>query len=270
MNNDLTIIKQNGGAYLDSREVAEVIGKRHYDLCRDIARYERIMEKITERKIPFSDFFIESSYMDSTGRTLPCYLVSKSGAEVLANKLTGEKGVRFTFAYVSKFNAMEATEREAEIKAYAKPRLSEFNSAAKTVLSGMAYCHTTPFRVMDFLHDVYKPLGIEVGTDCDYLGYYSATEIAEITGVYSETGRLHSHAVTAIISKLDNLADHVMVVPYGLVGVMLRYDRHIIDAVDDWLESNDYPSTVSYLDFQYHISYDFQMPPLSSSIATAA
>jgi phage regulator Rha-like protein len=78
---ELTVIKQNGGAYIDSRDVAESIGKRHYDLCRDIIRYERIIEKITERKIPFSDFFLESSYLDSTGRKLPCYLVSKRGAD---------------------------------------------------------------------------------------------------------------------------------------------------------------------------------------------
>ena len=29
---DLTIIKRNGGAYINSREVAAIIGKRHNDL----------------------------------------------------------------------------------------------------------------------------------------------------------------------------------------------------------------------------------------------
>ena len=53
---DLTIIKKNGGAYIDSREVAEIIGKRHHDLLRDIGRYARYMEKSTESKIAFSDF----------------------------------------------------------------------------------------------------------------------------------------------------------------------------------------------------------------------
>ena len=37
--NELKIIKQNGGAYIDSREVAEAIGKNHKDLLRDIRKY---------------------------------------------------------------------------------------------------------------------------------------------------------------------------------------------------------------------------------------
>ena len=260
---NLTVIKQNGGAYLDSRDVAVLIGKQHKNLLRDIAGYIGHMGKSTELKIEPSDFFLSSIYTDSTGRALPCYLISKMGCEMVANKLTGEKGVLFTAAYVLRFNELEAAERDAEIKAYAKPRLSEFNSAAKNVLGGMAYCRAKPRRVMKFLRGVYEPLGIEVLTEGDDFGYYTATQIAWILEVYSETGRPHSHAVAAIISKLEGtLADHVVVVPYGLVGVTVRYDRHVMDAVENWLEDNDYPRTVSYLDFQYHIYYDFQTPPL--------
>ena len=266
---DLTIIKLKDGAFVDSREVAALVGKQHKNLLRDIVGYINHMANSVKLNFEPDRFFLESTYLDSFGREHPRYLISKMGCEMVANKLTGEKGVLFTAAYIVRFNALEAAERDAEIKAYAKPRLSEFNSAVKTVLGGMAYCHMTPYHVMDFLHDVYRPLGIEVEADCDYLGYYSATEIAEITGVYSETGRPHSHAVAAIISKLDNLAGHTMAVPYGMVGVMLRYDSHVVDAVDDWLESNGYPRTVSYLDFQYHIHYDFQMPPFGVDLNVA-
>jgi phage regulator Rha-like protein len=41
--NQLTIIKRNGGAYIDSREVAAYIGKRHDNLLRDIAKYRDVM-----------------------------------------------------------------------------------------------------------------------------------------------------------------------------------------------------------------------------------
>jgi phage regulator Rha-like protein len=43
----------------------------------------------TERKIASSDFFTGSTYTDPTGRTLPCYLITKKGCEFVANKLTG-------------------------------------------------------------------------------------------------------------------------------------------------------------------------------------
>ena len=105
--NELNIIKQYGGAYIDSRDVAEVIGKRHHHLLRDINGYIKIMQESTKTNFGFSEFFLESSYFDSTGRELPCYLLSKMGCEMVANKLTGAKGVLFTAAYVAKFNDME-------------------------------------------------------------------------------------------------------------------------------------------------------------------
>ena len=243
---DLTIIKQNGGVYIDSREVAEAIGKRHDNLLRDISGYIKILTKYGALNFEDTSFFVESSYVDAWNRTKPCFLISRKGADIIANKLTGEKGVLFTAAYVTRFHEMEAAEREAEIKAHARPRLGEFNSAVRNVLSGMAQCFSAPKRVMDFLQGVYKPLGIEVlpMNETDYYGYYTATEIANLVGIYSYTGRPHAHAVAAIISKLENHAHHTMVIPYGLVGVNFRYDSHILNAVRDWLADNNYPYEV--------------------------
>ena len=105
---DLTIIQQNGGAYIDSRDVAEAIGKNHKDLLRDIRGYIKILDKSNERTFAPVDFFLESAYLDSKGETRPCYLISKMGCEMVANKLTGVKGVLFTAAYVTRFNQLEA------------------------------------------------------------------------------------------------------------------------------------------------------------------
>lgn len=96
---------------LESREVAEMVGKRHCDMLRDIDNYVRYMDEYTERKIASSDFFIRSSYQDSTGRTIPCYLITKKGCELVANKLTGAKGVQFTALYVQRFNEMEQVQQ---------------------------------------------------------------------------------------------------------------------------------------------------------------
>lgn len=97
---------------LNSREVAEMIGKQHKDLLRDIRTYLSYMKKATqkgERKIAPSDFFIESTYVDSQNKVQPCYEITKLGCEMVANKLTGEKGVLFTAQYVKRFNEMEQT-----------------------------------------------------------------------------------------------------------------------------------------------------------------
>lgn len=258
---DLTIIKQNGGAYIDSREVADLIGKRHDHLLRDIDGYLLILEKCNAPNFGDIEFFVKSSYIDARNRKKTCYLLSKMGCELCANKLTGEKGVLFTAAYVAKFNMMEAAERDAEIKSFAKPRLSEFNTAAKNVLNGMAQCYTKPESVMKFLCGVYEPLGIEIASFLETASdYFTVSEIAKRLNIYSETGRPHGHAVSAIISKLGDQTYHTLAIPYGLVGINFRYDNYVVDAVRNWLEENDYPNHVPYQGFEYHLYYDKQLP----------
>lgn len=104
--NHLQVIQRDGIEVVDSREVAEMVGKQHAHLMRDIKGYAEVLSNSTESNFGLSDFFIESSYKDPTGRTLPCYLITKKGCDMVANKMTGEKGVLFTAAYVTAFEKM--------------------------------------------------------------------------------------------------------------------------------------------------------------------
>jgi phage regulatory protein, rha family len=104
--NELQVFNFNEVDVVDSRAVAEMVGKNHRDLMRSIHGYIDVMGKSTERNFAPSDFFIPRTYKDSTGRTLPCYLLTKKGCDMVANKMTGEKGVLFTAAYVTAFEKM--------------------------------------------------------------------------------------------------------------------------------------------------------------------
>lgn len=101
---DLQVINHNGQLVVDSREVAEMVDKEHKNLLRDIKNYCDIL---LSSNLSSMDFFLESTYKDSIGRTLPCYLLTKKGCDMVANKMTGEKGVIFTAAYIDKFYEME-------------------------------------------------------------------------------------------------------------------------------------------------------------------
>ncbi|WP_144498972.1 Rha family transcriptional regulator [Bacillus pumilus] len=105
MNYNLQVIEQNGQYLVDSREVAEMTGKRHSDLIRTIKGY--IDTILTDAKLRSLDFFVSSTYEDNKGEVRPHYLLTKKGCEMVANKMTGEKGVLFTAAYVTQFNEME-------------------------------------------------------------------------------------------------------------------------------------------------------------------
>lgn len=89
---------------LDSREVAEMVGKKHYNLMRDIKGYA---EELNELKIEVVDFFKENNYKDGKGETRPCYDITKKGCEFIAHKLTGIKGTEFTAHYINRFHDME-------------------------------------------------------------------------------------------------------------------------------------------------------------------
>lgn len=90
--------------YLSSREVAEMVEKEHKNLIRDIRTYT---EYLTESNFESSDYFIEDTYKDSTGRTLACFKVTKKGCEFIAHKMTGQKGAIFTAKYIERFHEMQ-------------------------------------------------------------------------------------------------------------------------------------------------------------------
>mgnify|MGYP004597587377 FL=1 len=89
---------------ITSLEVADMVGKDHSKLLRDIRNY---VEQLGQAKIGQSDFFTESTYKNSQNKEQPCYLVTKKGCEFIAHKLTGVKGTEFTAKYINRFHDME-------------------------------------------------------------------------------------------------------------------------------------------------------------------
>lgn len=89
---------------LTSLEVAEMVGKDHNKLLRDIRTY---VKQLAESKIGQGDFFTESTYQDGNKQTRPCYNITKKGCEFIAHKLTGIKGTEFTARYINRFHDME-------------------------------------------------------------------------------------------------------------------------------------------------------------------
>ena len=116
---ELTITNFNGIETIDSRLIAENIGKNHKELLRDIRTYCDYLDEsnnglVGERKIALTDFFIESTYTTSQNKVMPCYLCTRKGCEMIANKMTGAKGTVFTAMYINAFHSMENQLAQAE------------------------------------------------------------------------------------------------------------------------------------------------------------
>ena len=103
--NNLELLVVDDKLVVDSRQVAELTGKKHFHLLRDIEKYIRVIS--TNHNMDWLDFFIETTYKDEKGETRPCYRLTRKGCDLVANKMTGEKGILFTALYVEKFHEME-------------------------------------------------------------------------------------------------------------------------------------------------------------------
>lgn len=139
--NNLKVINKNGINGMDSREVAILTDKRHDHLMRDIKGYSEIMQNFNAPNFGVVEFFVESTYLDSKGEERPCYLITKKGCEMIANKMTGEKGVLFTATYVTKFNELEQ-QQSNQLDVTKLPKELQmfnqlFNSLAQTHLETM-------------------------------------------------------------------------------------------------------------------------------------
>lgn len=74
---------------ISSREVAEMLGKRHDNFKRDITKYVYSLGDMA------SEYFVESSYDDRLGKKRFCYEITVKGLELIANRIPLEKSFIF-------------------------------------------------------------------------------------------------------------------------------------------------------------------------------
>lgn len=97
--NDLVFI-ENGQAVTDSLTVAEVFGKRHDLVMRDIRNLECSIEFNLLN-------FAEIDYTDERNRTYKKYLIKRDGLAFLVMGYTGARAAQYKESYISAFNQME-------------------------------------------------------------------------------------------------------------------------------------------------------------------
>ena len=113
---------------LTSNEVAEMVGREHNNVMKDI---RRIIEQLGEVK-SYQSYFIESTYTNSQNREMPSFLLTKKGCELYSTRMTGEKGTQFAVAYIERFNEMEN-----HIKQESTPQVSQAELIAMIAQQGV-------------------------------------------------------------------------------------------------------------------------------------
>lgn len=86
--NELKVFNFHDIDVVDSRDVAEMVGRNHNELLKSIRTYQQYL---AEGNFAHGSFFIESSYMDGNNQERPSYLITKKGCDMIANKMQGKK-----------------------------------------------------------------------------------------------------------------------------------------------------------------------------------
>lgn len=136
---------------VSSREVAEMMEKRHDHLLRDIEKHTAILEKVSEPNFGVADLWILSSYLDAQGKERKEYQVTKKGCEFIAHKTTGEKGDLFTIRYMNKFEEMEQYIKQQV------PQLTEEDQAILSIVNSTSKAETA-LAIKNYKEVVEKPL----------------------------------------------------------------------------------------------------------------
>ncbi len=110
--NNLVEISKDKQVVTTSVRVAEVFGKRHDNILRQINTLIgslREQQDFTHLKNEVSIVkYAVGEYADSTGRKLKQYIMNRDGFTLLAMGFTGPKALKFKLQYIQAFNDMEA------------------------------------------------------------------------------------------------------------------------------------------------------------------
>lgn len=188
----LKVFEHNHVEVVDSREVARLVEKSHAHLMRDIYGYCKILGENNESNFGSVDFFIPSTYKDGKGETRPCYLLTKKGCDMVANKMTGEKGVLFTAAYVTAFEAMRESIQATTTTPTAELETRRVNLETAKLLNQIAGGYQGDYRQILQAYAVKELVG-EFALPLPEIAErtYSAGEIGEMLGVSgNKIGRL--------------------------------------------------------------------------------
>ena len=93
------VIMYDQQAVTTSLKVAEVFGKNHKDVMRNI-------KNLAAQNCATKKMYVSSTYVNR-GKEYPMYYMNRDGFTLLAMGFTGKKAMEFKLKYIEAFNAME-------------------------------------------------------------------------------------------------------------------------------------------------------------------
>ncbi|RAZ58728.1 Rha family transcriptional regulator [Campylobacter hyointestinalis] len=119
----------NERVFINSLELSKVFEKNHANILRTI---NNLLDDDFK-----SQNFIKHSYIDTTGRLLPCYNLTRDGFSLLVMGFTGEKAYKWKIEFIKAFNLMEAELTRLKSIEQNSPLTSNIQSKFAEILSAL-------------------------------------------------------------------------------------------------------------------------------------
>ena len=148
-------IVNNDTQHMTSLEIAELIGKQHNHVMRDIRNMEPAWEKVAQSK------FGLGSYKDANGQLRPCYFLTKTECLYIATKFNDEARAKL----VLRWEELESEKLKVKSEKFCLPEpkkilaladeiigtaLSAINADAEDTLTATQVAKTFNMTVSDF------------------------------------------------------------------------------------------------------------------------
>lgn len=174
---------------IDTRDISDFTGVPHYAVLRKLdgvknkdgtTKFNGIVEVLRDENISVEKYFVESMYVDAKGEKRKCYLCTRLGCDLLANKFNGQKGIIFTAKYVDMFYKMEKALRQNKYsyliddpierakrwiteEEERKGLRSEVSKSRAKVIFADAVCNSKSTILVNELAKILKQNGINIG-----------------------------------------------------------------------------------------------------------
>lgn len=183
----------------DSRKVADVFGKDHNHVMRDIRDIiEKTGSPILDSENSATRFFYETTY-ENRGKQYPMYLMNRDGFSLLVMGFTGKKALDWKIKFIEAFNAMEEKLRTPKLYPNPHYRTRLIKTAVKDI-GGTADAIAEVFSVKKGMATAaaMKMVGNAYGIDTAPLmpllpaestpSYMTPTAIAKRLGILNKKG----------------------------------------------------------------------------------
>lgn len=196
---DIVRVMDNEVLVTNSRSVAEVFGKRHDNIMRDIVNTMAQIKSSSEMRgveVHMEEYFIDTHYQSGNGQWYKEYLITKSGFTLLAMGLNGDKAMGWKIRYMETFEAMEA---ELKSRQTGVPQLSREEEIVLQIYGGGVEAVVAVRELTDMkVKEAVAPLELKIEEDKEKVEFTETVLKSDDTILIRELAKVISDEVIQI------------------------------------------------------------------------